>query len=408
MNTNQTLDIEQMSKPRYYFDTSGLVSFYEKRIDLFEKILESLDNLDVFASEIVMEELTDKYQKHIKNKELSDGLNISKKSMNDQIREIENFANTLNFYNIEHGLEKFITEIKGIDFNVLDDVNNIVAKKCKDSNRKRGELFSNSKFPVNEIKISLKEKMSLLKEAEMRMHYKIPPGYEDNSKEGIERFNDFFIWKSIIKHSKENVEIQEIYFITDDKKDCNNSNDKKILEKEFFDEVGKSIKIISSKEFLEHIGYDRINIEEYKNEVENCIEKYFDYNYLTNVLYNSSKYDIDNVQQYVDIESATQDSLSTYKFKCKCIQKILPLKNEENINEKRRISIGCYVYVDINNKKTDVEVINVDIDDKLILGVDEESDIADENVEYLANNFLMFLENAASQMETINKIHKLI
>lgn len=53
--------------------------------------------------------------------------------------------------------------------------------------------------------------------AEKRYETKTPPGYEDNSKTGDNKYNDFIIWREIIdKAAKEH---RSIIFVTDDKKE---------------------------------------------------------------------------------------------------------------------------------------------------------------------------------------------
>lgn len=66
------------------------------------------------------------------------------------------------------------------------------------------------------------------KEGEERYKNKLPPGFEDDKKKGEffygnvkyqNKFGDLIIWKQIIEYIKENHEINNVIFVTDDSKD---------------------------------------------------------------------------------------------------------------------------------------------------------------------------------------------
>ena len=66
------------------------------------------------------------------------------------------------------------------------------------------------------------------KEGEERYKNKLPPGFEDDKKKGDffygnvkyqNKFGDLIIWKQIIEYIKENHEINNVIFVTDDSKD---------------------------------------------------------------------------------------------------------------------------------------------------------------------------------------------
>ena len=74
-------------------------------------------------------------------------------------------------------------------------------------------------------KIGFKEKLEIIKEGELRYRYKLPPGFMDCEKDGIEKFGDLFVWKEILKLPSKN-EVKNIIFITNDIKDDWWSKDK--------------------------------------------------------------------------------------------------------------------------------------------------------------------------------------
>lgn len=67
-------------------------------------------------------------------------------------------------------------------------------------------------------KIGFKEKMEIIEEGDLRYRYKLPPGFEDDKKEGIEKFGDLFLWKEILKLPSMK-KVKNIIFITNDEKD---------------------------------------------------------------------------------------------------------------------------------------------------------------------------------------------
>lgn len=137
-------------------------------------------------------------------------------------------------------------------------------------------MFQNTHFSYEIIPFSFKERVEAIDEAKKRFENQIPPGYLDyqTKEKRIDEYNDFFIWKSMLNHAKNNMSSDICYFVTNDKKDCNNEIDKFYLEKEFYEETVQNIKIISSDEFLEEIGYKTIECSEIENEINRKLEEY--------------------------------------------------------------------------------------------------------------------------------------
>lgn len=95
----------------------------------------------------------------------------------------------------------------------------------------------------------------IYKEGEERYTKKIPPGFADNKKGGIEKYGDLIIWKQMIELSKK-LE-KDVIFVSDDKKeDWWLSNNGKtimphpLLVKEFYDETKKKFHIYTAENFM--------------------------------------------------------------------------------------------------------------------------------------------------------------
>lgn len=155
------------------------------------------------------------------------------------------------------------------------------------------------------VEISLKERLEILREGELRFRYRIPPGYMDivkkdkntdvHEKEGAQKkFGDLFIWKEILKIPM-NWEINKLVFVTDDEKEDwweENGEPRKELQREFKDLNPKmELQFMGLKDLLENYSKESGNIEiesylEYYNEDDVCLEKMKQYLFKTNKLKN--------------------------------------------------------------------------------------------------------------------------
>ena len=67
-------------------------------------------------------------------------------------------------------------------------------------------------------KFTIQKLLEIISEGELRYKYKIPPGFEDFKKDGIDKFGDLIVWKQILELPK-SMEVENIIFITNDEKD---------------------------------------------------------------------------------------------------------------------------------------------------------------------------------------------
>lgn len=161
----------------------------EKRYLNFEKKLLSISKKSKYEFEKVLN-LSDKY-KYFGIKKFSDDLK----------NKIEEFENIIKSY--KDNISAEYSTITSNPHEIKNDIENFI--DSLDRNKQIGE------------KIGFKEQLDIIKEGELRYKYKLPPGFEDDKKDGIEKFGDLFLWKEILKlPSQKNV--VNIIFITNDKK----------------------------------------------------------------------------------------------------------------------------------------------------------------------------------------------
>lgn len=112
------------------------------------------------------------------------------------------------------------------------------------------EVFKTTKpFSYSEI-------LSIIKEGQLRYDNSIPPGYEDDAKEGFQKYGDLIIWKQLVRQAKESAS-DVIYIINDRKPDIwqysgktNLNEPRHELIKEFNDETGHVIWFYTIEDFL--------------------------------------------------------------------------------------------------------------------------------------------------------------
>ncbi|MCY9160064.1 PIN-like domain-containing protein [Bacillus atrophaeus] len=101
-----------------------------------------------------------------------------------------------------------------------------------------------------------------MKEGELRYRYKLPPGYEDATKDGIDKFGDLIFWKQILNKSS-NIENKYIILVTSDVKpdwfQKNKKNEVVSPREELLSEFNqlhteKEMIIIPFEDFIEEIS----------------------------------------------------------------------------------------------------------------------------------------------------------
>lgn len=135
---------------------------------------------------------------------------FAKDSLLDELsKKIEEFRDIIKSYKDRVGVE--YDEITSDSPKIIEDIEHFI-----NDLRKREQVGE---------KIGFKEKLEIIKEGELRYRYKLPPGFMDCEKDGIEKFGDLFVWKEKLKLPSKN-EVKNIIFITNDIKDDWWSKDK--------------------------------------------------------------------------------------------------------------------------------------------------------------------------------------
>ena len=156
--------------------------------------------------------LTNEYTNHV-HKVTSISNEIKSKGFFEWDNFVESYIQKLN----EHS-ERLKEEMKGIKekeyieklSNLIEEVHQLLDNLL--SNRQVGTSFT-----VEEI-------IQISQEGKIRYEELIPPGYSDSGKKGVQKYNDLFIWKEIIRFAKERASespCNQLIFITDDFKEGN-------------------------------------------------------------------------------------------------------------------------------------------------------------------------------------------
>ena len=172
-NKNKNKVFGDLEKKYLNFEKK-LLSIIKDSEDEFKKVLNRSHKYKYFGSEIFSNDISSKM------KEFRNIIKSYKDSIGTEYDTI-----TSNSHEIKNDIEKFVYS-----------------------------LYENGQIGE---KIGFKEQLDIIKEGELRYKYKLPPGFEDNKKDGIEKFGDLFLWKEILKLPTQK-KVVDIIFITNDEK----------------------------------------------------------------------------------------------------------------------------------------------------------------------------------------------
>ncbi|RRJ24517.1 hypothetical protein EHV10_12070 [Lachnoanaerobaculum gingivalis] len=172
-----------------------IMEYNKNKYQVFGNLKKKYSNFEKDLKKII-DDSKEKFRKIFKNSERYSyhgrekyASNILKK-LDEAIVEIESYKDFAGVeyedYSIEKDIEKFV-----------DDLKNKNQVGCK---------------------IGFIEKMEIIKEGDLRYKYSLPPGFEDDKKDGIEKFGDLFVWKEILKLPSLK-KVNNVIFITNDEKD---------------------------------------------------------------------------------------------------------------------------------------------------------------------------------------------
>lgn len=107
------------------------------------------------------------------------------------------------------------------------------------------------------VEPSVTEQGEIIREGEERFKKKVPPGYLDESKEGIDKYGDYIIWREVLKHAS--VAKRPVIFVTDDVKEDwwyrvkgKTVGARPELRREFRSETGEEFLLYTSTEFARY------------------------------------------------------------------------------------------------------------------------------------------------------------
>lgn len=237
-----------------FFDTNAMMNL----VAIFE--VEKLKKFEskLYVSQTVVEEFK-KNQYYISERYESKNNNI----ISGKFDEIINLNKNSFFF--DYVLDENVKDImKKLEEKTsqVDKLKNEFMTESKKFNDAVKELKKNKKTYImeNQQKIigcfqiengfSLEEKIDLIDILEKRFKYGVPPGYKDNQKNGLSKFNDVYIWFEFIEICKKNSTYKNYVFVTNDKKEHDEENIN-FLKQEFEEKVGKNVNIMNIQDFLD-------------------------------------------------------------------------------------------------------------------------------------------------------------
>lgn len=150
-------------------------------------------------------------------KDLTNIVDSAKKKIENSLKNSYRYHYIDNEY-FSNNIKSKLEEVK----NLIQSYRNTVPVKKEFSKEDWNKLLQEINLFVESIKVgdkfNTKKILEIISEGELRFKYKIPPGFEDNKKEGIEKFGDLILWKQILELPK-STEVENIIFITNDEKD---------------------------------------------------------------------------------------------------------------------------------------------------------------------------------------------
>lgn len=206
------------------FDANVLLDIYrvdkETRLEIKTSIAQFKKNLWI-SHQASYEFLKNKNQVEIKSKNI---FAQYVKTLNDEsgkfIEKIEDFQtkNRINIKQIKNKVEEYTSCIREKTKQISTDFDNLRDTYKDEFNKEEilewiFDIFDEKvgePFPSDTLE-------SLYDEAKQRIADNIPPGYEDDGKDGTNRYGDFLLWKQLLHKSKH--ENKPIVFVTSEKKE---------------------------------------------------------------------------------------------------------------------------------------------------------------------------------------------
>lgn len=266
-----------------------------------------------------------------------------------------------------------------------------------------------------EKQLTFSEKLSILQEGKIRFENLIPPGYMDQEKDGMDKYGDLFVWKSIIKAASE--KNANILFICNDKKEDwweqNKENlidlrkelweefkeNRPLLEihfltlEKFFSYIAEELKIGQSKSALQlsAMDYAEKNIEAYKDQIMNKIENFFASVNIDDILKGELLSNTDDAKIYWNIRDVSvekeEKTIQYYiNLDISILADLICRENEELSSDKGKVAVALEGRLSVAKEEYSkenyldtidiniIEVFHIEPDIWGIIGEDSEND----------------------------------
>jgi hypothetical protein len=262
--------VEVIEEATIVFDTSALLNVYRYSLVNSKRILNHIQNYEdkLWIPAQVKKEFN-------KNQENVRSVNLYKNFDKKLSKHVESKKDELLVQLSEYEKKRFsgFTELKSKLEAKFSEMDTIVKHYKTEISEETGvykdfieEVDSFFSSLINSEKVGEElnfiELLKILKEGELRYRYKLPPGFEDATKDGIDKFGDLIFWKQILYKSS-NIDNKYIILVTSDVKpdwfQKNKKNEVVSPREELLSEftqlnTEKEIIIIPFEDFIEEIS----------------------------------------------------------------------------------------------------------------------------------------------------------
>jgi len=292
------------------FDANILLELYRKPSNISLDIIEAFKKIidKIYIPRQVYDEYLRNYQKVCGDEkrkyqkvgtELSESLMKLQKDIASKTTEYRKHDYT-DITKLQGDLEEKIEEIRNILKDYEDNHRNEIEKNKDFLRYDKVKEFIDLLVEHGNIGMPFpfSKKILIIQEGQVRFDNMIPPGYEDNTKEGINKYGDLFVWKNIIEIANEqNVNI--LFICNDIKEDWWEKNKglpieirQELLEEfkennpslnihfltleKFFSYIAEELKVGQSKSALQLSAMEYVgkNLDQYEDIIENEIGNY--------------------------------------------------------------------------------------------------------------------------------------
>lgn len=296
------------------FDTNAFLDLYAFKKETTEDIFNAIKQLDFEIKVLpqVYQEFLNNYKQSRSQTGTRNPLYLFEENFKREKQKLDNIIPKLKYNNlsqkyntsIDYTIDAFSLKLEGLKENIQIEIERLKNELSFDYTDESDIVkeFIDSYYDAS-LELTIKEKLELIKEFDLRIKLNIKPGLTDLLKEKGNKYGDMFIWYDILKLGGL---YDEIYFIQNERKSDwweqeNTKNIDPVLEKEYLENNPNSkLVMINLEEFCKNYLYDNMNAESIQEVGNLCEElnsvlfaeeyiKYYedilrDYNYINSVL----------------------------------------------------------------------------------------------------------------------------